>query len=470
VHGNLLVVDDDVDAADLLKTLLRKRGYEVSACHNATEALDRLRQDDVDVVVADIQMDGISGIELCARIREMHPDVLTILITGHSSVDVAVGAIRAGAYDFVLKPISIDAVAVAVSRALEYRGLRLEVRRLRKRAQNGGIESIVGSSPGVRELKQLIDQVAENDATVLITGESGTGKELVARAIHERSARKDQPFVAINCAAMPASLLESELFGHVKGAFTDAKRSRPGLFLQAAGGTLFLDEIGEMPLEMQAKLLRVLQERMVRPVGGDTEVPFEARLVTATNRELEVEIEEKRFREDLFYRINVVHVSVPPLRARQGDVLELAQVFLRRIAERTNKAVEGLTPEAAQRLVDYDWPGNVRELENCMERAVALTRTSEVAVDSLPDKVRNHRSSRLVIDADDPSELITLDEMEKRYVRRVLAACGGNKTQAAKVLGIDRRSLYRRLEGEAKDATKDQPKETTNPGGPLGPT
>jgi two-component system, NtrC family, response regulator AtoC len=453
VHGNLLVVDDDADSAELLRTLLHKRGYDVAACHSGNEALERLRRDEIDVVVADIQMDGITGIELCASIREMHPDVLTILITGHSSVDVAVSAIRAGAYDFVLKPISIDAVAVAVSRALEYRSLRLEVRRLRKRDQHGGIESIVGSSSSIRDLKQLIDQVAENDATVLITGESGTGKELVARAIHERSARKDQPFVAINCAAMPASLLESELFGHVKGAFTDAKRSRPGLFLQAAAGTLFLDEIGEMPLEMQAKLLRVLQERMVRPVGGDTEVPFEARLVTATNRDLEVEIEEKRFREDLFYRINVVHVAVAPLRARQGDVLELAQVFLRRIAERTGKAVEGLTPEAAQRLVDYDWPGNVRELENCMERAVALTRTSEVAVDSLPDKIRNHRSSRLVIDADDPSELITLDEMEKRYVRRVLAACGGNKTQAAKVLGIDRRSLYRRLEGEARDAS-----------------
>jgi transcriptional regulator with PAS, ATPase and Fis domain len=248
---------------------------------------------------------------------------------------------------------------------------------------------------------------------------------------------------------MPASLLESELFGHVRGAFTDAKRARPGLIMQASSGTLFLDEIGEMPAEMQAKLLRVLQERTVRPVGGDQEVPFEARLVTATNRDLEQDVEEKKFREDLFYRINVVHIAVPPLRARQGDVLALAQYFLRKIAERTSKNVEGLMPEAAQRLLDYDWPGNVRELENCMERAVALTRTSEVSADSLPEKIRNHKSSRLVIDAADPSELITLSEMEKRYVRRVLAACGGNKTQAARVLGIDRRSLYRRLEGDA---------------------
>ena len=305
---------------------------------------------------------------------------------------------------------------------------------------------------------------------MLISGESGTGKELVARAIHERSARKEAPFIAINCAAMPASLLESELFGHVKGAFTDAKRSRPGLFLQAAGGTLFLDEIGEMPLEMQAKLLRVLQERTVRPVGGDTEVPFSARLVTATNRDLEVEVEERRFREDLFYRVNVVHVSVPPLRARQGDVLELAHAFVRRIAARTSKVVEGISPEAAQRLIDYDWPGNVRELDNCIERAVALTRTAEIAVDDLPEKIRNHRSARIVIDGDDPAELITLAEMEHRYVYRVLAACGGNKTQAARVLGIDRRSLYRRLDDhkDARDRRRDGGHDRRpSPAGPL---
>ena len=413
------------------------------------DALDRLRHDDCDLVITDVQMDGMTGIDLCKEIRLSHPDVLTIVVTGHGSLEIAIEAIRAGAYDFVLKPVSIDALAIAVTRALEYRALRGEVRRLRRRFESGPIEGIVGDSPAIRELTSLIQQVADNDATVLITGESGTGKELVARAIHAQSPRKDAPFVAVNCAAMPASLLESELFGHVRGAFTDAKRSRPGLILQAANGTLFLDEIGEMPLEMQAKLLRVLQERTVRPVGGDQEVPFEARLVTATNRDLEVEVEEKRFREDLFYRINVVHIAVPPLRARQGDVLALAQYFLRKIAERTGKSVEGLMPEAAQRLLDYDWPGNVRELENCMERAVALTRTSEVSSDSLPDKIRNHKSSRLVIDAADPSELITLAEMEKRYVRRVLAACGGNKTQAARILGIDRRSLYRRLEGDA---------------------
>jgi DNA-binding NtrC family response regulator len=449
VKGKLLVVDDDPDSAELLRDALTRRGHDCDACTSSADALDRLRHDDVDLVITDVQMDGMSGIDLCKEIRLAHPDILTVVVTGHGSLEVAIEAIRAGAYDFVLKPVSIDALAIAVTRALEYRALRGEVRRLRRRFEAGPIEGIVGDSPAIRELTTLIQQVADNDATVLITGESGTGKELVARAIHAQSPRRDQPFVAVNCAAMPASLLESELFGHVRGAFTDAKRSRPGLILQAGGGTLFLDEIGEMPLEMQAKLLRVLQERTVRPVGGDQEVPFEARLVTATTRDLEQEVEEKRFREDLFYRINVVHIAVPPLRARQGDVLALAQYFLRKIAERTGKNVEGLMPEAAQRLLDYDWPGNVRELENCMERAVALTRTSEISADSLPDKIRNHKSSRLVIDAADPSELITLAEMEKRYVRRVLAACGGNKTQAARILGIDRRSLYRRLEGDA---------------------
>src|SRR5207237_1427511 len=301
---------------------------------------------------------------------------------------------------------------------------------------NGPIESSVGSSPSSRELKGLIDQVAENDATILITGESGTGKELVAKAIHDRSVRKDQPFVAVNCAAMPAPLLESELFGHVRGAFTDAKRSRAGLFVQAGAGTIFLDEIGEMPIEMQVKLLRVLQERKVRPVGGDEEVPFEARVVTATNRDLETEVEDKRFREDLFYRINVVAIPVPPLRARAGDILLLAQYFLKRIAGRTAKPVQGISGPAARLLMDYDWPGNVRELENCMERAVALCRLDEITVDDLPVKVQEHPSSKIVITTESPGELITLDEMERRYVRQVLNAVGGNQTHAARILGI----------------------------------
>jgi two-component system response regulator HydG len=282
---------------------------------------------------------------------------------------------------------------------------------------------------------------------VLITGESGTGKELVARALHDLSSGRDRPFVAINCAAMPAPLLESELFGHVRGAFTDAKQSRAGLFVQAGGGTVFLDEIGEMPMEMQVKLLRVLQERKVRPVGSDEEVTVHARVITATNRDLETEVEDKRFREDLYYRINVVPIPVPPLRDRGNDVLLLAQFFLEASATRMNKAVVGISPPAAALLLQYDWPGNVRELENCMERAVALCRLTEITIDDLPPTVAEQTTSTMAVTTS-PLELITIDEMTRRYVRHVLKATDGNKTKAARYLGIDRRSLYRRI-GEA---------------------
>jgi len=447
VTGTILIVDDDDDTATLLRDSLRKRGFDVDAVNSAPQCLEHLRTDPADVVVTDVQMSGMSGIELCQELRQRHPDLLPLVLTGQGGLETAIAAIRAGAYDFITKPVKVDALAIAVGRALEHLSLRREVKRLRSAADGEfPIDGIAGNSPAIRETIEMVRRVADSDATVLVTGESGTGKELVARALHNLSPRRDQPFVAVNCAAMPAPLLESELFGHLRGAFTDAKRSRAGLFVQAGSGTIFLDEIGEMPTEMQVKLLRVLQERKVRPVGGDEEVPFEARVVTATNRDLETEVEEKRFREDLFYRINVVAIPVPPLRSRAGDILLLAQYFLKRIAARSNKPVQGISGPAARLLMDYDWPGNVRELENCMERAVALCRLDEVTVDDLPSKVQEHQSSKIVITTESPGELITLDEMERRYVRQVLNAVGGNKTHAARILGIDRRSLYRRLE------------------------
>ncbi len=445
MNARVLIVDDDGDMAEQLCEALAQTGRTFVACTTPADALVQLATDEFDVVVTDIQMEGISGIELCKEIGRLHPSVLTIMVTGYGNVQVAVEAIRAGAYDFVLKPISLDTLKLAVNRAHDYRALRAEVRRLRQRVHSP-IAGIVGDSAGIRELVSLIQQVADNDATILITGESGTGKELVARAIHAQSPRKDQPFVAVNCAAMPASLLESELFGHVRGAFTDAKTSRPGLILQAGKGTLFLDEIGEMPGEMQSKLLRVLQERTVRPVGGEDEIPFDARLICATNRDLEKTVEGGGFRSDLYYRINVVHMTLPALRARRGDVLLLAQHFLERIAARSGKPVIGFSGQAAQKLLDYDWPGNVRELENCVERAVTLTHQAEIALADLPDKVRDHLTTRFEPQGDDPAELLPLEEIEKRYIRRVLAAVGGNKTHAARVLGLDRRSLYRRLD------------------------
>jgi two-component system, NtrC family, response regulator AtoC len=445
-NGSVLIVDDDLDTADALAEALRRRGLAASGVGSARACLDRLTHEAVDVVVTDVQMPGTSGIELCHELTERHPDLLPIVITGGSSLELAIKAIRAGAYDFITKPVAVDALELAVARALAHLQLRREVVRLRVDPRESAIEGIAGSSRAIRETLELVHRVAASDATVLIRGESGTGKELVAKALHQLSPRRNQPFVAVNCAAMPAPLLESELFGHVRGAFTDAQSARPGLFAQAGRGTMFLDELGEMPIEMQVKILRVLQERMVRPVGGDTELRFDARIIASTSRELDVEVQEKRFREDLFYRINVVEIVVPSLRARFGDVLLLAHHFLHRIAARISKPVRGITPPAARLLVSYNWPGNVRELENCMERAVALCRLDQITIDDLPSKLSDHERDHFVLREDSPREMVTLYEMEQRYTRQVLSAVGGNKTHAARILGIDRRSIYRRLD------------------------
>ncbi len=445
VNGTVLIVEDELDTGALLREALQLRGYAAELVTSAEECLAHLASHHVDIVLTDIGMPGTSGLELLKLLRERHPDVLAIVLTGLGDLDTAIGAIRGGAYDFLMKPVKIDAVVLALARALDHLALQRELRRLRADGVAAGFEGLVGSSGAMQETIGLIQRVADSDATVLITGESGTGKELVARAIHNASSRHAEPFVAINCAAMPAPLLESELFGHVRGAFTDAKQTRAGLFVQARKGTLFLDEIGEMPIEMQAKLLRVLQERRVRPVGADTEQPLEARIIAATNKDLEHEVEERRFREDLYYRIHVVAIPIPPLRARPGDILPLAQHFLQRIAARSKKPVRGISEPAARLLASYDWPGNVRELENCIERAVALCRLDDITVDDLPAKVQEH-GTKIVIATAAPSELVTLDEMERRYARQVLEAVGGNKAQAARVLGINRRSLYRRLE------------------------
>jgi DNA-binding NtrC family response regulator len=451
MNSAILVVDDDADEAELLRDLLVRRGYNASFVLRPELALEAIATDDVAVVVTDVRMQGMSGIELCQQIHATRPELPVIVMTGRADVATAVGALRAGAWDFVTKPLNADALVAAVQRAVAHSQLRDELTRLRKvLSAYKSIEGIVGDSAVIRKLSSLVARVADGDAAVLITGESGTGKELVAKALHSLGSRKAEPFVAINCGAVPPNLLESELFGHVRGAFTDAKRDRAGVFVQAGGGTIFLDEIGEMPIDMQVKLLRVLQGRTVRPVGGDAEIPFRARVVCATNRDLETEIEESRFREDLYYRVNVVAIEVPPLRARAGDVLLLAHHFLQQIAARTRRDVTSISSEASRKLLDYYWPGNVRELENSLERAVALAQRTEITVEDLPTKIRDYQVARIVIGGDDPAELVTLAEVERRYVRRVLDACGSNRSRAAKVLGIDRRSLFRRLK-EATD-------------------
>jgi two-component system response regulator HydG len=441
----VFVVDDEREMTDLVQLGLKKRGFTVVTFGNGADALAGLSEHDVDVVVTDLNMKGMTGLELCQHIVADRADLPVIVLTAFGSFETAVGAIRAGAYDFVTKPVEIEALAIAIRRAGEHRQLRGEVKRLREAVKTAyGRSDLVGASPAMKQVYDLIDQVSATDATVLITGESGTGKEVVARAVHERSRRKVGPFVAINCAAMPEALLESELFGHAKGAFTDAKANRQGLFQQAHGGTLFLDEIGEMALALQPKLLRAIQERKVRPVGAEAEIPADVRIIAATNRDLEEMVEEKRFREDLYYRINVIHIPLPPLRARGGDVLLLAQHILGQYAVVFNKKVVGLSPAAAERLISYDWPGNVRELGNCLERAVALAHFEEIQVEDLPDKVR-HKARTPALSGSDLPELLTLEEVERRHVLRVLEACNGNRTDAAKMLGLDRKTLYRKL-------------------------
>jgi two-component system, NtrC family, response regulator AtoC len=451
---HVLIVDDDPNMCAILEAELAKRAYHVSVSQSAEDALTRVETgaDDIDVVLTDFHMQGFSGVELCARVVASSRDVPVVVMTAFGSMDSAVAAIRAGAYDYVTKPLDADDLAMTLDRGVKDRTLREEVRRLRLGIEGTErFEDMLGSSPQMTKAFDLISRVAKSDATVLVTGESGTGKELVAKAIHSRSTRASGPFIAINCAAMPEPLLESELFGHVKGAFTDARQTRRGLFLKAAGGTLFLDEIGEMPAGMQAKLLRALQERTVRPVGGDEEIPFDTRIVAATNRNLEEEVTAKRFREDLFYRINVVHIDVPPLRARGRDVLTLAKHILLR-AQPGGQRVIGFTAAVVDAMLSYPWPGNVRELQNCMERAVALAEFDHLRLEDLPEKVSNFKEAVVRVESHDPSELITAAELERRYIAQVVAAVGGNKTIAARILGFDRRTIYRKLDGRSSSA------------------
>jgi DNA-binding NtrC family response regulator len=452
MHKRILVVDDDEAFCQLVSDGLSREGFDVRTAGSPELALAVVAEDDFAATVVDINMPRMNGLELTRRILDQRPDMPIIIITAFGSLETAVSAIRAGAYDFVTKPFEIEQLAVAAERACQHRQLHEEVRRLRQVvAASEPFADILGESGQVRRMCGLIEVAAQTDSTVLITGESGTGKELVARALHERGPRKDEPFVAMNCAAMTESLLESELFGHARGAFTDAKNARVGLFVKAGAGTLFLDEIGDMPAGMQAKLLRALEARVVRPVGSDNEVPFRARVVAATNRDLETEIEEGRFRQDLYFRVNVIRVPVPPLRARGGDVLLLAQAFAVRLAGRLNKKVTGITAPAAERLLTYSWPGNIRELQNAMERAVALTQFEEIVVEDLPKSVRDYKRAPLLPSGDDASELLPMHEVERRYVLRVLEATGGNKTAAAQILGFDRRTMYRKLQSYDKE-------------------
>jgi two-component system, NtrC family, response regulator AtoC len=444
----ILLVDDDPDFRRFAELTLQKLGYDGRACSSADEALAILTEGEFDVVLVDVHLVGASGIDLCSRIAERWENLPVVVMTAQGTLETAVAAIRAGAYDFVVKPLDVDALRLSLERAIKHRRMKDEVLRLRRAVkENVAFEEIVGVSAAMKRVFDLVERAADAEASVLITGESGTGKELVARALHRRSPRASRPFVALSCAAMPEHLLESELFGYAKGAFTDARAPRAGLLSQAAGGTLFLDEIGDMSLTLQPKVLRALQERTYRPVGANDEIPFDARIIAATNRELEKAVEDRTFRQDLYFRINVVRIHLPPLRARGNDVLLIAQTLLERYAQVSGRKVTGLTKAAAQRLLAYPWPGNVRELSNCIERAVALTRNEQLTVDDLPDTIRDYQRTQIgATTTTGPVDLVPLEDVERAYILRVLDAVGSNKTLAAKVLGLDRKTLYRKLE------------------------
>jgi DNA-binding NtrC family response regulator len=437
-RSRVLVVEDDEETRLALSDALEDLGHQVKSEPCAESALSALEHEDVDAVLTDVRMPGMGGIELCRRLSGDRPNVPVVVMTAYGDVDSAVGALRAGAFDFITKPFSVDGVAEVLDNALDRGRSGPPVQRLSPTEINDdSFHGLVGSSPAMRALHQQIGRAAATDSTVLVTGESGTGKELVARAIHRASERSSGPFVAVSCAAVPHEILEAELFGHEKGAFTGAVQARIGLFEQASGGTLFLDEIGDMPVDLQPKLLRVLQERRVRPLGASREVLLDTRIVAATNRDLDQAVRAGRFREDLHFRIKVIHLHLPPLRERERDVLELAQHFLPRAGERTAT----LSPEAEQQLLGYDWPGNVRELENAMHAAVALASGGHIGLDELPTTVRTRRGPS-VQTSERPT---TLEEVERRHIEIVLKAVGWNKARAARKLGIDRATLYRKL-------------------------
>lgn len=447
MRGSVVIVDDDRDMCELLEIDLRNRGFEVSSHSSAQDALLALRDGEVDVVLSDLRMPGMTGLELCGNVASNRPDIPFVMVTAFGSMESAVGALRAGAYDFVTKPIDLDVLEFTLDRAIRHRRLQRRVEVLQQAAGRvDQSDELVGDSAAMKRVRADLALLKETDSSVLITGESGTGKELVARALHRQSTRQANPLLAVNCAALPEHLLESELFGHARGAFTDARSESKGLILEANHGTLLLDEIGDLPLSLQPKLLRVLEQRAVRRVGGSQEVAFDVRILAATNRDLESAVEEGRFRSDLYFRINVVQVHVPPLRSRGTDILVLAQQFLEEFASRSSKGVTGLSEAVAERLLEYPWPGNVRELRNAIERAVTLTRYDRLGIEDLPEKLRSYRASHVIVGGEDPTELLPMEEIEKRYIGHVLKSTGGNKSLAARVLGFDRKTLYRKLE------------------------
>jgi two-component system response regulator HydG len=449
---HMLVVDDDAGHLATLKTIARSWGYRVSTADDGSTAVEMAKEQPFDMILMDVRMAEMDGIEALRQIKTYNPAIPILIMTAYSSVASAVDAIKAGAYDYLTKPLDFETLRLTVERAMEHTHLKVENRQLKEKLRDEfDWQNIIGTSPPMKALIDMVAMVAPSDATVMITGESGTGKELIARSIHYNSRRCAAPCVIVNCAALADTLLESELFGHEKGAFTGADKRREGRFRQADGGTLFLDEIGETSFAMQAKLLRVIQEREFQRVGGDETLSVDVRILTATNRDLRAEVKNGKFREDLFYRLNVVTVEVPPLSARHEDIPLLAQYFMERYAARNRKTVKGFTPQAMDLLIKHDWPGNVRELENAVERSVILLAGDYITARELPlsitqtDEGDRHDAAKPLKDELGLTGSQSLETIEKEAILATLSDTGGNKSETARRLGINRKTLHLKL-------------------------
>jgi two-component system response regulator HydG len=446
VNQSILIVDDDLAHRTMLRKLMGGWGYEIFEADDGSVAIDEVRKRPFDLILMDIRMLKVSGLEALEQIKIISPAIPIIIMTAYASVETAVDALKKGAYDYLTKPLDFDELKIAINRATEHNLLKKENEYLKERlGQKFDTQNIIGRSPLMIKLLETTEQVAATEATVLVIGESGTGKEMIANAIHHNSLRKNAPFIQINCAALADSLLESELFGHEKGAFTGADKRREGKFRQAEGGSIFLDEVSEMSAAMQVKLLRVLQERELTPVGGAEVIAVDVRVIAASNKDLKKEMEQKRFREDLFYRINVVALQVPALSDRKEDIPLLAQHFLQMFAAKNKKNIKGFTPQSMKKLVKYNWPGNVRELMNAVERAVVLSRLEYLDADDLAllmvDNQMTGGNDQFIL-----PENMPLGEVEKRSILEVVNACGGNKSEAARRLGITRKTLRKKLD------------------------
>jgi DNA-binding NtrC family response regulator len=458
--AKILVADDDAVARELLAEALKKEGYDVEAFSDGAEAIERGKQTRVDVVLTDIRMGAADGFTVLREFKRFSPDTSIVLLTSFGSLEGAIEAIKQGAYDYLAKPFKKEEIKLVVQRSLDHCRLVRENARFREELKGKDEWSpLVGSSPAMLEVYKLVARVSESKSTVLLQGESGTGKELIARAIHSNGPRRDKPFVPVNCGALPDTLLESEMFGYEKGAFTGAVGTKAGLFEAANGGTLFLDEIGELGPALQVKLLRVMQDHEVRRVGGTGSLKVDVRIIAATNRDLEQFVKAGKFRDDLYYRLNVVRITLPSLVERKEDIPMLAHHFLHKCAAGSPGVVRGLLPETMALLTQYRWPGNVRELENAIERAVSLSHGPLLTPDDLPEAIRNSASAQddeksAKAERDDEAGL-TLEEVEKRHLIRVLKETKGNKVKAAKILGIDRRTLYRMAERFGLDLGED---------------